>query len=334
MKPYITKSLGALSLALAVSAAQAGVMIDETRPANGNSEISVELVNGFITVRGWERPEFHISGTLSDKAEGFELETDDEELRFEEELNRRDDCFGQADNCQSTDQGVNLTLEMPRNARLRLEGANLKADLSGLERNTEVEVINGEIIASNLKGVVELQVINGDIRVSALEGRVSLETVNGNITDTNSSGSRGDYQTVNGNINSNTTASRVHLDNVNGEIALLLGNIDELEASTVGGGIKVKATLNARAEVELSSVQGSIELALPESTSANFEVSASVGGRIDNRLNSNTAMLRGRFSNSSDLDFSLNGGDADVEVSTVSGRITLCVAGAGTAPGC
>jgi DUF4097 and DUF4098 domain-containing protein YvlB len=316
----------------AASAAHAGDMIDETRPVNADAVISVELVNGFLKVVGWDRQEFHVSGELSDDAEGFELEERGTGLHFEEELDRRN-CF-RFDDCRDRDRDANLTIEIPRNGILRLEGTNIDVDISGLERNTEVELVNGEINAANLKGMMSLSTVNGDIHASALDGRVSLETVNGRIVDENSTGSLIEYQTVNGDIESNTKGPRVRLENVNGEIELMLGNIDELEASTVGGDIEISATLNSLAEVDLSSVHGRIDLALPASTSASFEVRTSVGGRIDNDLSSDKPVRRDRFVNSSDLDFSLNGGASDVKISTVSGNIKLCSAGADPVPGC
>jgi hypothetical protein len=321
-----------LSTALAAATAHAGMTIDETRPVTVDAVISVDVADGFVKVVGWDRQEFHVSGELSDDAEGFELEERGTGLHFEEDRDRRRDCFRFDGDCDGGD--ANLTIEIPRNGILRLEGTNIDVNVSGLERNTEVELVNGDIDAANLKGLISLSTVNGDIHASALDGRMSLETVNGNISDENSTGSLIEYQTVNGDIESNTKSPRVRLENVNGEIELMLGNLDELEASTVGGDMEISATLNPLAEVELSSVHGRIDLAVPASTSASFEVRTSVGGRIDNDLSSDEPTRRDRFVNSSDLDFSLNGGEANVKISTVSGNIKLCTVGTDPVPGC
>jgi DUF4097 and DUF4098 domain-containing protein YvlB len=334
MNARIATSCIALSaMFVAMSAAHAGTMIDETRPVNTDALISVELVNGHLKVEGWDRQEFHVSGELSDDAEGFELTERGNGLHFEETLNRGRRC-SRGEDCRDNSKNANLTIAIPRNGVLRLQGTNLDVDVSGLERNTEVELVNGKIEARNLKGAINLSTVNGAINANALDGRVSLQTVNGHISDQDSTGSLIEYHTVNGGIESNTKGPRVRLENVNGKIDLRLGNIDELEASTVGGNLAITTALNPEASLHLSSVQGGIALALPAATSANFAVRTSVGGRIDNALSSDQPLRRDRFVNSSDLDFVLNGGGAEVKISTVSGSIKLCAASADPVPGC
>ncbi|MDR0780012.1 MAG: hypothetical protein LBF16_04870 [Pseudomonadales bacterium] len=335
----------------AASAAHAGTPIDETHAVNPDAVIAVDLLNGHLKIVGWDRQEFHISGTLSYNATGFTLQERDNGLYFTEELEPRGNCLGNnpcrnngqnANNNQNANNGQNpnngqnadLTLEIPRNGILRLRGTNIEVRLSGLERNTEVALVNGTITAEDLKGVVKLNTVNGGIHTHNLEGRLSLETVNGRISDQNSSGNLIDYRTVNGRIESSTQGSHVRLNNVNGKVDLLLGDIDLLEASTMGGDIKIAAALNALAAVDLSSVRGRIELALPAAASADFALRTSVGGHIDNALSSDKPVQRNRFANASNLDFVLNGGGANVKITTLSGDIKLCAASADPVPGC
>lgn len=332
MKIATSLLLSALGAAVLIANAQAGAPIDETRAVGADTVISVDLLNGELTVVGSDRAEFHISGELSDDAVGYRLVDRDNGLHFEEEREARV-CTGIGRDC-GAGEGARLTLEVPRNGILRVEGTNLDVDVRDLERNTEIKLINGAIAATNLKGVVKLNTVNGEIRSRGLDGRISLETVNGSIDDRDSSGTLIEYQTVNGDIESNTRAERIRLDNVNGEIELMLSNIDELQASTVGGEMEIIATLNTLAQVELSSVNGDIELAVPTTTSANFVISTSVGGRIENELSSDKPVRRDRFVNSSDLNFTLNGGTAQVRINTVSGDITLCAPDADQEPGC
>ncbi|HWK54555.1 MAG TPA: DUF4097 family beta strand repeat-containing protein [Hyphomicrobiales bacterium] len=307
----------------------AGEAIDETRPVDENGVISIELVNGFVRLVAWDRAEFHVSGELSDNASGFELRERGSGLRFEETFEPDGNtCFGFF-GCQgrsSRSDGADLLIEVPRNGIVRLKGTNIDVEVSQLERNTEVELINGEISADRLKGVVKLNTVNGDIRATGLDGQLALETVNGRIADRESSGSRIDLRTVNGGIESNSRSERIRVDNVNGGIDLTLGNIDDLEVSTVGGQVDIRTALNPLAQLQISSVHGRIDVALPAATSATFLVSTAVGGRIANELSNDEPVRRSRFVNSSDLNFVLGGGESDVRISTVSGSVRLCEA--------
>jgi DUF4097 and DUF4098 domain-containing protein YvlB len=99
--------------------------------------------------------------------------------------------------------------------------------------------------------------------------------------------------------------------------------VDELEITTVGGSMDVSAGLNDQGEINISSVSGRIELTVPTSTSARFNVSTAVNGRINNELTDDEPERRNQYVNSRELDFTLNGGSGDISVSTVSGNVTL-----------
>ena len=81
--------------------------------------------------------------------------------------------------------------------------------------------------------------------------------------------------------------------------------------------------MNSQAEININSVSGRIELGLPSNTSARFNVQTAAAGRIHNELSDDEPERRNRYVNSRELDFTLNGGDGDVSISTVSGNVTL-----------
>ena len=53
-----------------------------------------------------------------------------------------------------------------------------------------------------------------------------------------------------------------------------------------------------------------------------FEIEAHANGKIVNELSDDRA-TKAKYGPSSDLEFSINGGDADIEMDTISGRIEL-----------
>jgi hypothetical protein len=69
-------------------------------------------------------------------------------------------------------------------------------------------------------------------------------------------------------------------------------------------------------------VGGKIELLLPESTSAQFEITGHAGGKIINEL-SEDQVNKAKYGPGRWLEFSMNGGNAQVEASTVHGKILL-----------
>lgn len=324
--PFKVTTLNVLLLAAASCLIQpllAGEPISETRDMDADGVVNIELTNGEIIISGWDQPRFSVEGELSDKAEGFTLRDGNGNIRFEEHMEPRN-RWNWGDGWRGNDESAaRLTFRVPYASVLRFDGTNTNVDVAGLTGNTHVEVVNGEIIANGLSGVVRLETVNGAIKSEGLNGRITLETVNGSIDDLDSTGSRVSYSAVNGSINSNTRSTQVGASNVNGSIELDLDRIDDLEVSTVGGTVDVFAIMNEQAQVEMSSVGGSIDLSLPQSTSASFHLSTAVGGRIRNELSDDEPEKANRYVNSRNLDFVLNGGNGDVNISTVSGNIRL-----------
>ena len=76
-------------------------------------------------------------------------------------------------------------------------------------------------------------------------------------------------------------------------------------------------------QVEISRVSGMIELLVNSEISARFELNTAVGGDIDNDLSDDRPMEQNRFVNSSELQFTMYGGEGYVEVSSVSDDILI-----------
>lgn len=316
-----------LALALLASLAhpaQAGEAISETREVDADAVISIELLNGEISISGHDENVFSIEGELNAAAEGYTLRDSNGNIHFEEHIEpKRHWIWGDRWSGADGDAGAKLDIRVPRSSVLRFEGVNTNVDLIDLSGNTDIQVVNGQIVASDLSGVVRLESVNGPIDTRALNGRVSLETVNGSINDRGSNGPRANFKAVNGSIRSDSQSPQVSASNVNGSIELDLNRIDELEVSTVGGSLDIFAFMNELAHIDISAVGGSVDLNLPDTTSASFHVSTAVGGRIRNELSDDEPEQRNRYVNSRALDFSINGGSGDVTISTVSGNVTL-----------
>jgi DUF4097 and DUF4098 domain-containing protein YvlB len=188
-----------------------------------------------------------------------------------------------------------------------------------------VEIVNGPIEANNLRGRINIETVNGSIDTGNLDGRISLSTVNGRIRDRESSGERVSYNNVNGSIISNSRSQRVDAETVSGSIELDLAGIEDLETSSVSARVIVSLELLEGGRVDMSNVSGYTELLVNRDISARFEINTAVGGDIDNDLSDHQPVQENRFINSSELQFSLNGGTGSVEISSVSGGILIGV---------
>lgn len=218
-----------------------------THPLGSQGRISLENINGNVTIESWQRNEVEIRWTISaesqhglDRVE-VQIDTRSESVSIDTDYSR------QKSKWRGDSASVEFWLKVPVGARL-----------------SEISLINGSLKLTDLAGNIDASLVNGKLRASGLSGDVELSTVNGSIEVS--------FDRLGG-------SQRVDLDSVNGslEIRIPRNSDAEIEASTVHGRIRndfglevdkgryvgsdLKGTLgNGSARVELDNVNGSIDI--------------------------------------------------------------------------
>ncbi|PCK33439.1 DUF4097 family beta strand repeat-containing protein [Pseudoalteromonas piscicida] len=293
----------------------AGESIDKELSIPADGKVIIENQRGDVTIKTWDQAMFKVTGELDDKAEGYKLETSGEVTEFVVKMPRRYKSWGGGD-------GSTLTIYMPRTSELDFEGVIVDVAAADLTAGARIKTVNGNIKVEQISGKISLETVNGDIDSRDLDGNIQFETVNGDIDDVASKGKLR-FNAVNGEIKTQTTATELRLENVNGEVELKMAALKDLRLSTVNGEIAVYADeLLDNASINMESVSGDIELNFPKDVSARFEINAHSGGRISNKLSSDQ-VKKAKYGPARSLEFVLNGGNADVEIDTVSGDIEL-----------
>lgn len=305
------------SLALLPLATLAGEKIDQQLDIPADGKVLIENQRGDVTIKAWDKAVFKVSGTLDDKAEGYELETQGSVTKFIVKMPKRNRRWN-----SNTGEGSNLTIFMPKTSELHFEGVNVDVAASGLLAGTQLTTVNGDIEASKLTGKIFIETVNGDVSAHDLSGNIRFETVNGEIDDRNSSGKLR-FNAVNGDIESDTHATDIRLENVNGEVDFKIKALSDLRLNTVNGEIDIRIEkMLESANINMDTVSGDVRLSFPEDISARFDIDAHSGGKIINDL-SEDRVKKAKYGPSRELEFVLNSGEADVEIDTVSGRIEL-----------
>ncbi|MBZ2193207.1 hypothetical protein JFJ09_13415 [Pseudoalteromonas arctica] len=304
-----------LGLSLFPLAVLAGEKIDKQIDVPSGGTIFIENQRGDIYITGWDKNEFKVSGELDDKAEGYELKTNGDKTQFIVKMPRKSNWSNNGD-------GSSLTIFMPKSSSLEFAGVNVSVTAKELKNGAEVDVVNGEITVDDITGNIKLTTVNGDVNAENLSGNIQFETVNGEINDRESSGELR-FSAINGDIKSTSSANDVRLENVNGDINFTLSSIKNLRINTVNGEaeVHIKELLKG-GDVRFESVSGDGDFYFPDSVSANFEIKAHANGKIINKVTGDK-VSKAKYGPASDLEFSINGGNANVEMDTISGRIEL-----------
>ncbi|MFC3095216.1 hypothetical protein DRW07_15275 [Alteromonas sediminis] len=312
-------SLSMVGLALSSSAAFAQQAVNESMSASANGYVHIEHMNGKAKIIGWDKNEVTVTGEVGEKTEEFIFEKRGDEIRIEVEVKSKG--WGGWGNW-SSDEGDDLTIYVPSASSINYESINARVSLEQLSGGIQVEVVNGHVDADTISGRMRFESVNGNIDVENVEGDLSVETVNGDIRGEQSGNGDLNLDTVNGNIRFTSQSEDVRAESVNGGIELKLATVRDLDITTVNGGIEVGMMLHKEGDVQASSVGGRIEMTFQKDVNARFDIEGHAGGKIVNRITSDE-MQKAKYGPRRWLNFSTGSGSAQVEISTVNGRVEL-----------
>lgn len=292
--------------------------VNENLQVANNERIYIENMRGEVQIIATGETRFKVSGTLDEKADGYELSSKNGFTSFKVKMPTMSNYGNWGD---QEKQGSRLQIEVPLGAQLEFQGVNASVRVSGVQGSTKVTTVNGSVYAEKLQQFIQLETVNGEITSVNNNGRITLNTVNGEIEDSGSQG-RLSIEAVNGSIESKSSASEVAVSVVNGEADLELTNVQQLTMSSVNGELEAEVKGSLTPRIEASTVSGNAKLKLEKAVSAKFNLVANAGGSIKNELTSQKAE-RAKYGPRSSLEFSTGKGEGSVEMNTVSGSLKL-----------
>ncbi len=209
--------------------------------------ISLENVNGDVTIEAWDRDEVSIEAVKKGRSQEaldaakIEIDATDDAIHIETRYpeRRREGRHNAA--------SVDYTLYVPRTAELdKIELVNGSLTLAGAAGDVAASLVNGEVEARGLTGNVEISTVNGELEIQLAEldegRRVELSSVNGSVR-----------LEVPGGAGAEVEASTVHGD-IRNDFGLEVdrsGIVGKSLDGTIGGG---------GARILLSNVNGSVDI--------------------------------------------------------------------------
>ena len=113
----------------------------------------------------------------------------------------------------------------------------------------------------------------------------------------------------------------VEASTVNGKLQVIGGSFERVQIETVAGAGALRGRARQPRHASIETVSGPVELLLPASVSADFQLS-SFSGRITNELGP-AAEKRSKWTPQTELSFSTGSGGARITVETLSGAIDI-----------
>lgn len=296
----------ALSLVLAAlppAADAAAQRVEETRAVEADARIEVSNVRGRVTVRGWERDQVEVTGTLGDGVKGLVIEGDGRRLvvRVDYPKGGNGGWFGWWGGERVGDSDI--TVLVPRGASLEVESVSAEIDIEGLQgADLEVESVSGSVRLDSAPARLAVETVSGAQHLTSPARDIRVETVSGSIEV------------------SGAGPDTLRAETVSGDVTLRLSQLTgDVSAETVSGGIRLALGAGLARRARIESMSGAVELNLPRTASARLSASSFSGG-----IRSDVGEVeRTSYGPGSSLTHVLGNGEADVSIESFSGSVRI-----------
>lgn len=297
--------------------ANAGEKVDKSLDFVDDGYVDVANVNGEVKIVPWDNKSVKVTGELGSDTKQFTFDRSGNRIRIKVETKNESHWFGGKSN-----DGDNLVINLPKTSKVSYDSVNSNMSTAGITGGLSANSVNGNLIIENCQSRLKITTVNGKITGTQLNGGLDLETVNGEINLKSSGGGQSSLSTVNGTLNINSSSEEIKINTVSGNVVAEIGNIKNLEFSDVSGNATIHLNLKKGGNVNATTVSGNLTLSFAESPSAHFNIDSPVGGSINNRL-SDEKPSHDEYGPGRHLQFTTLSGDGKVNVTTVSGAITL-----------
>lgn len=253
-------------LALVTTSAIAGPSVDESRSMDATGELNLSVVEGELTVRGWDNDSFELTGELGSDKHKVVITGDEDDWDIEV---RQDGNWNWKWGRKGKGR-TDLVLSVPHAAKINLEAVSTEVEVEGLD---------GDHLG--------IETVSGDVDIVVSSAHLDLGSVSGDI-DIRGDGSRLELETVSGDVRASGIFESAEIESVSGDLRVSASDLEDLHASTVSGDVIIDTNLVSGARVGLDTHSGEIDLMLPAGTRFDLD-SDTFSGDVDNEFGSDSS---------------------------------------------
>lgn len=281
----------------------AATPINESRPLDPDGRVDIENLKGRIDVRGWDRPEVKIEGSLGKGVEKLEIDGDPQHLVIRVKYPNHGGGLGfftGSDKSEPTD----LRVTLPLRADVEIDSVSAEVDVTGVAGNElSIDSVSGDIIVAAAPREAEIDSVSGDLRLTLNSSDVDVESVSGDVDLRGRLDGEIGVETVSGDL----------------EVAVVESSVRSLSGASVSGDMRISTALASGGEISLESVSGDLRLQLPRSLSASVR-----GESFSGDLQAPDARIeRPRHGPGSSFEHRYGAGDGEISIETFSGDAVL-----------
>ena len=280
----------------ALSAAAFLPQTDTIVQADGASRLELEVFQGEVMVRTWDRDAVQVKTGSSDSP-SIEVHRSGQTLSVGVDMERG----------RRFAHGVDFDITVPRGFDLNIEGVALAVDIQGAQGRIEVTTVHGPITVHGGMESIALESVNGPIHVEGARGDLEITGVAGGVTILDCIGD-------------------VFAQSFGGALTLQGITSTDVEAGTVGGTLRYEGDIADGGRYNFGSHGGQIWLSLPDNINAQVDILTLAGDVDVDYPGVDARPTRGEGIpglKNKELRFELGNGSARIEVETFGGTVHI-----------
>ena len=279
-------TLAALTLAVLGTATHT----DTTFAVKPGARLELTNFAGSISVRTWPKNAMRVSAEHSSRVT-IQVESSGPTLSL------------QAMHWRGIPTTVDYEITVPKWMTLELSGVNTDISVENSEAEVSAESVQGDVSVTGGTKSVSATSVEGDVRIARASGKIECSSVNAGVSILGSTG-------------------QILVSSINGEINLNDIDSDDVEASTINGGVTYKGSLKDGGSYRFSTHNGEVELTVPERANATVSV-ATYNGEFTSSFPLQLQFPLQETRRGKRLNFTLGSGSARVELESFQGEIRL-----------
>lgn len=325
---------------------------EKTFNVSKGDNLEISASNGNVNISIWTKDQVYIKALNIDKDDlnDLKIEQSGNKVVVDFKGQDSDDFYLEISipahlNVDILSGAGNITVNGNINGAVKFTTGGGNISLKNAGDKLLVSTGGGNVSVGNVKGELEISTGGGSISIGDANSKVEVSTGGGNVSIGNIGGS-GEVSTAGGKISVGKISGNAELSTAGGDISLngavgivevntaggniTLKNISgSIEANTAGGNIYADLAPAANSKSEFNTAGGNINLIIPSNAKVNIEASV----YVSKSLNKSEAekFIKSDFEpatidlhkNSLVEKFILNGGGANIEMSTASGKINI-----------
>jgi DUF4097 and DUF4098 domain-containing protein YvlB len=285
------------ALVAAAAQAQATTRVDRRIAAAGASAVTITNVAGDIDVRGWNRAEVQVSGTLGAGVERLDLLRDGNVVAVRVVLPRGGSRTERA--------SAKLVVQVPKDLRLEVSAVSADVRVAGVDGQQDLRTVSGDIVAQGGARDVQIKTVSGEV---GFDGRSQPRRLT--------------ISTVSGDMELRALAGELEAASISGDVEAGASALKSVNVKTTSGDVTVDGGLVAGASVQVNTVSGDATVSARGAPGLAIEA-RSFSGALETCFGAQGEPT-GRAGPGRRLELKRGDGSIEVRISTVSGEVAIC----------